>query len=134
MTFSPSFRHLLVGCSLIAVFSAGLILGQQRYGTPKTVIHLVTLKWKADATEAQRQKAIDGVKGMAGAIPGIKNVWVKTLRVQSPSQEKPYDAAFAIEFESEAAAKAYADHPKHKEWEGIYLPVREESRSHQVTN
>lgn len=127
-------RRVLLACALIGVFAIGVAVGQNKFGQPKSVVHVVTVKWKAEATAEQRKKAIDGVAAMGGKIKGIKNVWLKTLRVQSPSQDKPFDAAFAIEFESEAAAKAYADDPAHKEWEGIYTPIREESRSHQVTN
>lgn len=127
-------RRLLLACALIGVFALGVAVGQNKFGKPTSVLHVVTLKWKAEATAEQRQKAIDGVATMAGKVKGIKNVWLKTLRVQGPSQDNPFDAAFAIEFESEAAAKAYATDPAHKEWEGVYLPVRAESRSHQVTN
>jgi len=119
---------------LITVFVCGMVIGQNKFGQPKSVIHVITVKWKVDSTSEQRQKAIDGVKQMAAEIPGIKNIWLKTLRVQGPSQDKPYDAAIAIEFESEAAAKAYAEHPAHEKWYGIYTPIREESRSHQITN
>lgn len=121
-------RRVLLACTLIGVFAIGVAVGQNKFGKPTSVVHVVTVKWKADSTAEQRKKAIDGVAGMAGKIKGIKNVWLKTLRVQSPSQDKPFDAAFAIEFESEAAAKAYADDPAHKEWEGIYTAIREESR------
>ncbi len=127
-------RRMLLACALIGVFAIGVAVGQNKFGKPTSVVHVVTVKWKADSTAAQRQAAIDGVAGMAGKIKGIKNVYLKTLRVQSPSQDKPFDAAFAIEFESEAAAKAYADDPAHKEWEKGYQAIREESRSHQVTN
>jgi hypothetical protein len=131
---NPTLRKFLLGCALVAVFAAGIVLGQNKFGQPKSVIHVITVKWKADSTAEQRQKAIDGVKQMAAEIPGIKNIWLKTLRVQSPLQDKPYDAAIAIEFESEAAAQAYAQHPAHEKWYGVYTPIREESRSHQITN
>ena|SRR5436309_2330803 len=134
MTRNSSFRRLLVGGLLIAIFSAGVIIGQNKFGTPKTVMHVVTLKWKADSTPDQQQRALDGIKTMAATIPGIKNVWLKKLKVQGPSADKPYDWAFVMEFQDEAALQAYADHPKHKEWENIYLPIREESRSHDITN
>ena len=127
-------RRVLAGSILIAVFICGVVVGQNKFGQPKSVIHVVTVKWNADSTAAQRQKAIDGVKVMAAEIPGIKNIWLKTLRVQGPSQDNPFDAAIAIEFESEAAAKAYAEHPAHEKWYGIYTPIRAESRSHQITN
>lgn len=115
---------------LLAVFQAGVAVGQNQYGTPKTVLHVVALKWKQDSTEEQRQQAIEGIKSMASAIPGIKNVWLKAERVQP----RDYNAAFAIEFESREAADAYAEHPEHEAWYEIYLPIREESRSLQITN
>ncbi len=137
MKNSVLLRRGLLLCLLIAVFVAGMVTGQKKnkYGTPTSVIHLVSLKWKNDSTPEQRQKAVDGIKEMAALIPGIKNLWLKPLRVQSPTQEKKFEMAFAIEFESEAAAKAYADDPRHSEWsKQIYEPIRDESRSFQVTN
>lgn len=121
---------LTVALTLLAIFLAGVAAAENQYGTPKSVIHVVVVKWKAEATDAEKQRAIDGVKTMAGAIPGIKNVWLKADRVQP----REFNTAFAIEFESRAAADAYVEHPAHKEWEKIYLPIREESRSLQITN
>jgi len=130
MTLSAPVRSILLGVVLIAVFTAGVMVGQNKYGQPKSVIHVVALKWKAESTPEQRQKAIDGIKIMAEKIPGIKNIWIKPIRVQPPE----YNANFAIEFVDEAAAKAYGDHPAHKDWDAIYQVAREESRSNQVTN
>jgi hypothetical protein len=134
MKFSSPLRRVLLGCALMAVFAAGAIVGQNKYGTPKTVIHVVTVKWKADSTPEQQQKAIDGIKEMAAAIPGIKNIWLRKLRVQTPAPEKPFDTVFAIEFVDKAAEEAYAKHPKHDEWYKLYMPIREYSNSHQITN
>jgi hypothetical protein len=67
---------------------------------------------------------------MAASVPGIKNVWLKTLKVQP----QDYNAAFAMEFKDEAAFKAYATHPAHKAWEEVYTPVRDRSTTHDVTN
>jgi hypothetical protein len=136
---SSSLRRALVWGALMlpvaaACFYAGQISGQNKYNTPGTIIHVVTLNWKADSTAEQRQKAIDGIKTMAGQIPGIKNVWLKKLRSQKDAGVA-WDAIFAIEFENQAAADTYANHPAHKKWtDEIYGPVRQESRSHQVTN
>ena len=35
---------------------------------------------------------------------------------------------------SRAATDAYAEHPAHEAWYKIYMPIREESRSYQMTN
>jgi hypothetical protein len=129
-----SLRRIILGCAVIAVFVTGLVIGQNKYGQPKSIVHVVTLKWKSDSTPEQRQQAIDGVKTMAARIPGIKNVWLKTIKVQGPSAQMPFDSAFVMEFADEAAFKAYVDHPEHKKWEEIYIPVRESSRTHDITN
>jgi len=121
-------RKVLLVCALVAVFAAGLVLGQNKFGQPKSILHIVTVQWKADATPEQRQKAIDGVKTMAAAIPGLTNVWLKTTKVQG------MDAVLVMEFKDEASFNAYADHPAHKKWEEVYLPVRERSLTHDVTN
>ena len=123
-------RNLVVVLSLLLTFFAGLLVGQQKYGTPKSVIHVVVVKWKPEATDAEKQRAIKGVRTMAATIPGIKNVWLKADRVQP----REFNTAFAMEFESRAAADAYVEHAAHKDWEKIYLPIRAESRSLQVTN
>ena len=67
---------------LAAVFAAGVAVGQQTVGQPKTVLHVVALKWKPEATDEQKTAAIEGLKTMAGTVPGIKNIWVKADRVQ----------------------------------------------------
>ena len=122
------------------VLCAAALMAANKFGAPKSVIHVVTIAWKADSTPEQQQTALEGVKKMAAEIHGIKNVWIKATRVQGEVRDKEgkvvrrYQAAFVIEFEDQAAAERYADHPAHAEWEKIYLPVREESRSQQITN
>lgn len=112
-----------------------------RFGAPHTVIHVVTILWKEDSTPEQQQAALDGVKKMASEIPGIKNIWMKPIKVQgrgAPSKDgkpgRPYDTAFVIEFADQAAADRYVDHPAHLAWNKTYLPIRQESTSHQITN
>ena len=126
--------RVLLGCAMTLIFITGLVIGQNKYGQPKSIVHVVTLKWKAEATPEQRQKALDGVKMMATEIPGIKNVWLKTIKVQGPNAQTPFDSAFVMEFVDEAAFKAYVAHPAHKKWEDIYIPLRDSSRTHDITN
>ena len=127
-----------------AAVAAALVLaalGANRYNTPRSIIHVVTILWKEDSTPEQQQASLEGVKKMAAEIPGIKNVWIKQLKVQGrgrPGKDgkpgRPYEAAFVIEFADQAAADRYVDHPAHLEWNKSYLAIREESTSHQITN
>lgn len=135
---NSSLRKIFIICVLAlpvatACFYAGKIYGQNKYNAPGTVLHVVTVAWKADSKPEDQQKALEGIKTMAGQVPGIKNVWIKKIRSQR-DEGKGWDAAFAIEFENQAAADAYAKHPAHDKWYEVYMPVREESRSHQITN
>jgi len=111
-------KTLSIVVTVVALLVAGMAFAQNKFHTPQSVLHVITVKWKADATDAQKQAALDGVKKMASAVPGITNVWVKTLKVQPGD----YNAVIAMEFKDAAAFQAYAD------------PVRQQSTTHDVTN
>jgi heme-degrading monooxygenase HmoA len=123
-------KKISLALAATMLLGIGIAVGANSFSAPTTVLHVATVQWKADSTPAQQQAALDGIKKMASEVPGIKNVWIKKLKVQ-PAE---FNAVFAIEFESKAAFEAYTNHPAHKAWEKIYLPIREESRTHDVTN
>ena len=115
-----------------AVFGTGFAAGQAKnnFAQPKTVLQVSLVKWKKGVSDADKQKAIDGVKELAGQIPGIKTIWLKVDRMQP----RDYDTAFAIEFASREAANDYAENPLHDAWSKAYLAIRETSISPQLTN
>ena len=121
-------RKTLLLCAMATVLALGVVAAQNKFGQPKSILHIITVQWTPDSTEQQRQAAIDGVKTMASQIPGITNVWLKKIKVQ----EK--DAVIVMEFKDQAAFDAYAAHPAHKKWEEIYLPIRALSHTHDITN
>jgi len=98
---------------------------------PSTVIHVVNVKWKVDATPEQIKAAVDAVHQLPSKYPGIKRVWTKNLRYQG---QEGFKQAIVMEFASEDALKKYTDSPAQKWWYELYLPIREESRSHDITN
>ena len=117
---------LLTG--VLVAFGTNTISAQTQTA-PQTVIHVVTVKWKADATPKQIQAALDGVKALPAAYKGITRVWIKSIKVQGDKAN-----AFVMEFADEAALKAYADSPAQKEWYKTYIPIREESTTFDITN
>jgi len=121
-------RKILLFCAMATVFALGVVAAQNKFGQPKSILHVITVQWNADSTAEQRQAAINGVKTMASQIPGITNVWLKTIKVQGK------DAVIVMEFKDQAAFDAYTAHPAHKKWEEIYLPIREQSLTHDITN
>src|SRR5260370_29614825 len=73
---------------------------QNRFGQPRTVLHVVVYKFKDNVSNYDREKAISGIKDMAGKIPGIKNVCLKTSR----NQIKDFSGVKANEFTGPATA------------------------------
>ena len=96
---------------------------------PKSVIHVVSVKWKADATPEQIKAALDGVRALPAAYPGITRVWTNAIKKQGE-----WSHVFVMEFADEAALKKYADSDAQKEWYKAYLPIRDHSNSHDITN
>lgn len=96
---------------------------------PSSVIHVVTVSWKADATEAQIKAALDGVKTLAKEYDGISRVWTKTLKAQGNRSH-----AFVMEFKSEQALKDYANSDAQKKWYKVYYEAREGSTTFDITN
>jgi cell division protein FtsX len=123
----------------VAIFCAGVAAGnwhaasaaaQNRFGQPKTVIHVVIYKWKNTTSQDDKDKALAGLKTLAAEIPGVKNIWLKTLR----NQIRDFDGVYAIEFASQEAAADYAESPKHETWRKRWEELRESSLSFQVSN
>lgn len=123
-------KKITLALLTVALIAAGLLTAAGSFNSPPTTLHVVVVKWKADSTPQQQLAAIDGIRKMAADTPGLKNIWVKTLKVQPAD----YSTAFAMEFESKAAFEAYTNSPAHKTWEKLYLPLREESNTQDITN
>jgi hypothetical protein len=123
-------KAVMTAALALTLMGAGALIAANKYGKPTSVIHVVTVKWKAGTTPEQIKTALAGVEKVAATYPGIKNVWIKTLKVQG----KDYSNAFVMEFESEDALKKYTDSKAQQEWYKVYLPIREESTTHDITN
>lgn len=143
MPLSLNLRKALAAGSLLVALGAAAGLAANRYAKPKSVIHVVTLYYKDGTTEEQKKSVLDAIEKMASEVPGIKNVWLKSTKVQGAYSEKqpdgsfkprPFTDAFVIEFEDQAAFDKYANHPAHKAFEAIYIPLRGRSSTDDITN
>jgi hypothetical protein len=126
-------RLVSVSLALIAaaiIFGSGYVAGKGGLSTPKTVIHHVALKWKPEATDAQKQQVMSSLKSLLADLPGVKNVWLQTVKIQP----RDYSQTFVIEFKNQAALDAYASNPRKKEWDKFYLSIRQESQNCVTTN
>jgi hypothetical protein len=101
-----------------------------KFGQPKTVIHVVAYKFRDTTSQNDQDQAIAGIKDMAAKIPGIKNIWLKTER----NQIRDWSGVYIIEFTSAEAAADYAESPIHDAWRKKWEQLRETSVSFQVSN
>ena len=132
-------RRLVMVVAAAGLFVAGFVAGtwraesveaQNRFGQPKTVVHVVVYKWKNFVSQDDKDQAMKGLRAIAGSMPGIKNIWLKTQR----NQIRDFDGVYAIEFASPDAAADYAENPKHDAWRKKWEELRENSLSFQVSN
>lgn len=121
---------------LLGSFAANAQDGGRKGGgpnpTPQSIIHVITFKFKDGVSEADQQKVWDATRALQQEYRGISRVWVKALKVQGPDAN--FRHAIVMEFRNQKAFDDYADAPAHKKWEAVYLPLRGESRTHDITN
>lgn len=99
--------------------------------TPTTVIHIINVKWKAEATPEQIKLVVDAVQQLPAKYPGLRRVWTKNLKYQG---QEGFKEAIVMEFESQDALKKYENSVAQKWWYGMYLPLRDDSRTDDITN
>ena len=131
-------RWMQIGMG-IGLFLAGSVAGSaltqkvsavNRFGQPKTVIHVVAYKFRDATSQNDQEQAINGIRDMAGKIPGIKNIWLKTER----NQLRDWSGVYVIEFTSAEAAADYAESLLHETWRKKWEALRETSVSFQISN
>ena len=128
--------QIAAACALFLTgMAAGSVASQRvsavnKFGQPKTVIHVVAYKFRDTTSQNDQDQAIAGIKDMAAKIPGIKNIWLKT----EPNQIRDWSGVYIIEFTSAEAAADYAESPIHDAWRKKWEQLRENSVSFQVSN
>ena len=96
---------------------------------PKSVIHVITVDFKDEATPDQVQAALAAAHQLPSQYPGITHVWTRVIKNQSGKKN-----IIVMEFASEKALADYADSPAQKEWYKSYLDIRKQSATSDITN
>ena len=123
-------RFLLAG-----LLATGASIASAADTAPKSVIHVITVAFKDGTTPAQIQAALDGAQKLPGQYAGITHVWTKAIKVQNLDEAKVKKThVIVMEFASEQALKDYTDSAAQKEWYKLYLPIRQQSTTYDITN
>src|SRR5258705_9471381 len=80
---------------------------QNRFGQPKTVLHVVVYKFRDNVSNYDREKAINGIKDMAGKKPGNRKNWLKNAR----NHNKDFRGVYVIEVYRAEEGAGYAERP-----------------------
>jgi hypothetical protein len=73
------------------------------------VRHVVLLQWKETATDAKKEAAIEALRSLTGAVPGMRS-YTAGLDLGVAGT---HDAALVADFDDEASLKEYMSHPRH---------------------
>jgi antibiotic biosynthesis monooxygenase (ABM) superfamily enzyme len=117
---------------LSLLITAGLLGASSTFAAdtaPKSIVHVVTVTWKAGTTPEQIQAALTGAQALPAQYKGITHVWTKTVKAQG---ERTH--AIVMEFADADAFKGYTDSAAQKEWYKVYLPIRDHSTTFDITN
>lgn len=106
---------------------------------PKSVIHVVTLRWAEGTSPAKIAEVMTALETAAASYPDITRIWTRPLAVQGApigncADCKPVTHAFVMEFASEDALKKYRNSDAQKAFYKVYMPLRDQSRTHDITN
>ncbi len=129
-------KKLIISLLTVAALTlAAASASAQTATAPKSVIHVVTVAWKEGTTPAQIQAALDGAQQLPGQFKGITHVWTKAIKVQNPPGTTVNRThVIVMEFADEKALKDYDGCPAQAEWYKVYLPIRDSSTTHDITN
>ncbi|MBI2516148.1 MAG: Dabb family protein [Opitutae bacterium] len=122
-------KKLLLSLLVTAAYLLGAAPASAADTAPKSVIHVVTVTWKAGTTPEQIQAALDGAQALPAQYAGITRVWTRTLKAQG---ERTH--AIVMEFADEDALKNYTKSPAQETWYKVYLPIRDHSTTFDITN
>lgn len=114
----------------LAVATIVLSLAASAAEMPKSVLHIITLRYKPGTTDAQKEEVKAATISMTKQFPGITRLWFKKVKVQVEGMTD----IMVMEFKDQAAFDAYGPHPAHKAWEKVYLPLRDASNTQDVSN
>ena len=90
-------KKLFVVLSMLFLLAAGTVFAAAE--KPKTVLHVITVKFKDGTSQAQIDKAVQA----AGQIPGVLRVWARPIKMQLSDG---FNNIIVMEFKDEATLKS----------------------------
>ncbi|MBI2819648.1 MAG: Dabb family protein [Acidobacteria bacterium] len=106
------------------LFLAGCVAGRMSAESQKTLMHVFAYTPLEESTPQDFEDFKTATTAMVDQIPGLRRVWVGKLREPLPVETRIHTYGVAMEFDNTEALDAYAIHPAHDAWIGVYDKVR----------
>ena len=97
--FTAETKILGVTLAALSLFASGYVAGQNKFGQPKTIIHMVILKWRPGVADADKHRALEGgtravldldpFAGSARSDSGYRVAWRQSLQIHVRSYVNP---------------------------------------------
>src|SRR5271165_4181196 len=108
----------LAGTAAFAWMASPVLAVAEKENT--VMIHMFAFRWKAAATEEERNRVIAEISAFRGKIPGLLDVYVgKNVSPRGAG----YETGGVMKFTDAAALASYTVHPAHKALLAWLLPL-----------
>jgi hypothetical protein len=114
--------NLFLAAAVVVVVMSCPALAARAAEGKRTLYHVVTIKFKADAKAEQIKAAETAFAGLKEKIPGITSLNWGT-NVSPEKKDKGFTHCFVLTFANEKDRDAYLPHPEHKAFGKVLGPV-----------
>nr|WP_179490222.1 Dabb family protein [Granulicella arctica] len=84
------------------------------------IVHTFAFRWKPEATQDQKDRALTEIRALQGQIPGL----LETMAgVNISPRSQGYELGGVMKFADKAALDAYSDHPVHQKLLSWLMPL-----------
>lgn len=118
----PAMKKLVVLLSVLCLVTVAGVIAAQPSMKKEKLLHVVSLKFKADAKPEKIKEVEDAFRALKAKIPQIATLEWGTNN--SPEKvDKGFTHCFILSFKSEADRAVYLPHPDHKKFGAVLGPV-----------
>ena len=118
----PVMKKLAVLLSVLCLVTVAGVIGAESSMKKEKLLHVVSIKFKADAKPEKIKEVEDAFRALKTKIPQIATLEWGTNN--SPEKiNKGFTHCFVLSFKSEADRSVYLPHPAHKAFGAVLGPV-----------
>jgi hypothetical protein len=118
-------KKLVLLLGVVCLFAMAGVIAADSPMKKHKLLHVVSIKFKADATPAQIKGVETAFRALKTKIPQIATLEWGTNN--SPEKmNKGFTHCFVLSFESEADRAVYLPHPEHKKFGAVLGPVMDD--------